>query len=253
MIWRLSLVCVLLLLPPATYLIGGWSAASTVRFDLSDVPSQLGSHVVTAADEIEPDILAKIQPEVYLLQSFNAPGEEPVWVYAAFYTGYGTTGAHSPATCYPSQGWDVSRAHDREVALEVDDSLVVQQFRVTQNRTDQRVVYWFQPAIRWPQGGVAERALLVYDALRGRKEYAFVRLSTLVVEPGEESGQAAEDRLLRMTAELAPWVRDVVTSARSASETKDAPLPRISSRSGSSPLYETIGRAVARSEVSGSE
>ena len=31
MIWRLTLVCVLLLLPPATYLIGGWNAASTVR------------------------------------------------------------------------------------------------------------------------------------------------------------------------------------------------------------------------------
>jgi EpsI family protein len=223
MIWRLNLVCLLLLLPPASYLLGGWSAASTVRFDLSSAPSRLAAHVATGADELEPGVLETIQPEVYMLHSFATPGEEPVWLYIAFYSGYGAADAHDPAVCYPSQGWDLSQAKNREVSLEVDDSLVVQQFRVRQNRIEQRVVSWFQPAARWPQGGVVERALLVFDALIGRKEYAFVRLSTLVTEPGEASGEAAENRLLRMTAELAPWVRDVVTNARSTSVTKAAP------------------------------
>jgi hypothetical protein len=74
-------------------------------------------------------------------------------------------------------------------------------------------------------------------------------LSTLVVEPGEESGQAAEDRLLRMTAEFAPWVRDVVSNARSASVTKEAPPPPAA---GSARLQEALARAAAQSESSSS-
>ncbi len=69
----------------------------------------------------------------------------------------------------------------------------------------QGVLYWFQPAGRWPTANAAEQLLLLLDALSGRPQYAFVRISSPI---GMET--EAERDLVEFASELAPSIRAVV-------------------------------------------
>ena len=67
---------------------------------------------------------------------------------------------------------------------------------------EQAVLYWFQPARRWPRAGVLERILQVLDAASGQTQYAFVRLSSA----RDGSGQS-EAELMEFASALAPSIR----------------------------------------------
>jgi hypothetical protein len=54
------------------------------------------------------------------------------------------------------------------------------------------VLYWFQPAGRWPLGAALEQLARVLDALAGRPQYAFVRLSAPADARFDGAGDLAE-------------------------------------------------------------
>ncbi len=211
---RLGLVLLFLLLPPGAFLAGGWHAA-TLRgpFDLSDSPQRLAEHVATRDEPMDSRVLDALEPDAVLIRLYTARNEPPAWVYVTYYSGYGTTGAHDPAICYPSQGWDLSAPEEREVRLQNKESLTVSLFRVTQGQRRELVMHWFQPAWRWPRGSPEEPFLRVYEAFVGRKRYAFVRLSTPLATAQASEAQSAEQRLVRLASDLAPWVRQVLDRA----------------------------------------
>jgi hypothetical protein len=72
---------------------------------------------------------------------------------------------------------------------------------------EQAVLYWFQPASRWPKAGALEQLFQVFDAASGRPQYAFVRLSN----PRDGSGQSEAD-LMEFASALAPAIRAEVES-----------------------------------------
>ena len=215
---RLGLVFLFLLLPPGAFLVGGCGGNVAMRFDISRLPDAL---VVSIEEKLAPRVLDEIQPVEYLMRHLTGVEGLPATVYVAFYTGYGTTGAHDPVVCFPSQGWDLSRLGHRVVPLLDDESLTAQIFRATQGRDETLVVYWFQPAGRWPRAHPEELFFRVYDAISGRKRYAFVRLTTpfTSTEPGSGS---AEERLVKLAREMAPWVRNVLEGVFTAPAVRNA-------------------------------
>jgi len=217
---RLGLVVLFLLLPPGAFLLGGWSGNIATRFDISDPPDTLAN----AIDErLDPYILRVIQPDKYLMRHLTGAEGSNSSVFVSFYSGYGTTGAHDPAVCYPSQGWELSQVGFREVPLPNDESLTASFFRATNGRDESLVLYWFQPAGRWSQGHPEEMFFRVFDAVSGRKRYAFVRLSTPLAMLAGSGSESAQELLLELAGDLAPWVRRVVDGELTGSPSDPRP------------------------------
>lgn len=204
---RLGLVFLFLLLPPGAFVSGGWSGNVATRFDISRPPDALADWI---DEKLDPRVLREIRPDEYLRRHDIAAEGSASSVYVAFYSGYGTTSAHDPAVCFPSQGWDLSQVGYREVPLSNDESLTAQLFRATEGRHESLVLYWFQPAGRWTRGYPEEMLFRVYDAFSGRKQYAFVQLTTPLVTPTRSGGEAGQEVLEKLARDMAPWVRSVL-------------------------------------------
>ena len=182
------------------------------EFDLAGVPAQLADWRASGEERLDPQVLAMIAPDAYSMRVYRASGKPPVWLYLAFYRGNAAIGAHDPKICYPAQGWEITST--APVAVPVDGA----EFPATLLRTahggrEEVVLYWFQPAERWPGPAVQEHVRRAVDRLVGRPEYAFVRLSLRrgATERGLEGPDS--ETLAQLAAALAPRVRAAVSVA----------------------------------------
>ena len=154
------------------------SASASVAWAV-ELPERIGAWRVTHEERLDPEVWAKIQPDAHLVRRYEAPDRLPIHVYVGLYGGraaYGK-GAHEPEVCYPASGWEVVSSRSVEVPIDASQRLVATQLDLQQGHLEQVALYWFQPAERWPVAYVPEQVLLVLDALAGRPQYAFVRLS----------------------------------------------------------------------------
>ena len=120
-------------------------------------------------------------------------------------TAYGK-GAHDPEVCYPAQGWEIMGTRSVAVPLDDEETLTTKLLATQNGSRREEVLYWFQPARRWPATAMSEELLRVVDAVAGRPQYAFVRLS------GPAGGDQMPEDLSAFAAEIAPAVRAVVDS-----------------------------------------
>jgi EpsI family protein len=208
---RLTLVSAALLVPIATHHLVMTRAATVRRFDLERIPTRLGSLDLSSEAELPADVLEMISPDAHTLRLYTDGSGSAIWAYLAFYSGNGAKSAHDPEVCYPAQGWDIAALRSREVTLSDGNSLTGKLLAANLGGEEELVLYWFQPAGRWPQRSPAELALRGIDALAGRSQYAFVRLSTRLASGGDLAQQsAAEARLVDAARALAPAVRAAV-------------------------------------------
>jgi EpsI family protein len=169
-----------LLLPGA--LLVHWMRIDTdqVRFaDTPPLPREVGPWHATRQSRLADDVLAMIDPDSHLMQLYEAPGRTPIWLYLGAYAGrasYGK-GAHDPEVCYPAQGWEILRSEWFAVPLGSSATLRTKRLEAHRGSAKEVVLYWFQPAKRWPAPDVGEQLMRVVDAVSGRPQYAFVRLS----------------------------------------------------------------------------
>ena len=184
---------------------------STRGYDAGALPDRLAAHTLVREQKLEDEILSMLEPESYSMRLYADGDGSGVWVYFALYSGTDTTGAHDPAVCYPAQGWDASAPEERELVLPDGDRLSVRAMGASLGGKEERVLYWFQPAARWPTSTPREQVLRMLDGLAGRSQYGFVRLSTQASRPGVEAHQEADARLAELAAALAPAVRQAVT------------------------------------------
>ena len=205
---RLAAVVISLLIPAVV--LAYWQAAaraSGLEVARPVLPQHVGSWTATAEDVLSDEALAIIEPDAHLLRRYEAPGRTPIWIYVGVYAGragYGK-GAHDPEVCYPAQGWEI--LHSRSLDVPVGDSgtLRTKLLGVHLETRTEAVLYWFQPAERWPGQLAVEELLRVLDAIAGRPQYAFVRLSG----PSDASPTADED-LAEFAAAIAPSIRTLV-------------------------------------------
>jgi len=225
---RLAAVLVALLLPIATQHLIATRAEVVPRFDLDGLPARLGPLDLASEESLPDDVLAMVAPEAYSLRLYADAKGAGIWAYLAFYSGARALGAHDPEVCYPAQGWDIAALHSRDVALADGSVLTGKLLAANLGAQEELVLYWFQPAGRWPRRTPLELALRGIDALAGRARYAFVRLSTRVSIRDLAQRRAAEERLVEAARALAPSVRATVDGG-SAISTLRSPSGRRSS------------------------
>ncbi len=229
---RLAAVLVALLLPSLA--LTRWTQITSLRraaVDPPPFPLQVGEWERLTDEALEPDVVRLIQPDGYLLRSYAAPGRAPVWLYVGFYAGRGGFGgnAHDPEVCYPAQGWEVMDT--RRIEIDVGDAQRMQAtlLRVQRESAREAVIYWHQPAGRWPRTGGVEQLLRLVDAARGQLQHAFVRLSA----PIEASEVEVLEDLHSFARTAAPALREMVETNVIASGAS-APGPTLASAQRSS-------------------
>ena len=217
---RLAAVALGLLLP--ALVLGHWllvTSAPRPAVPKLSLPDQVGPWQAGAEKYLDAEVLAMIEPDAHLMRRYDAPGRTPIWIYVGVYAGragYGK-GAHDPEVCYPAQGWEILQTESFDVALGDDDTLLTKRLEAHQGPARESVLYWFQPANRWPAQAAAEELMRVFDAARGRPQYAFVRLSG----PTDGSSTAIRD-LTEFAAEIAASIRAAVEAVGSAGEERAA-------------------------------
>ena len=209
---RLGAVAAALLVPGC--LLAAWVSASSVErgpLPPASLPRQVGPWIAAEDRRLEAEILEMIEPDAHLLRLYEAPGRSPIWIYLGLYASRGSykKAAHDPEVCYPAQGWEVLGS--RSVAIDLGDPgaqvLRAKLLDAHRGLETEAVLYWFQPARRWPASGAVEEILRVADALNGTSQYAFVRLSA-----ASGGGPSAAHDLLEFARLLAPSVRTRVES-----------------------------------------
>ncbi len=208
---RLAALAIAFLIPGlvlARWFGGGGMAATPIS--LPALSEAVGPWELAADTRMPDDQLALLEPDSYFVRRYTAPGRAPIWAYVAMYGGraaYGK-GAHDPEVCYPAQGWEIVGSRSVEVPLPKHETLRVKVLDAHHGNAQQAVLYWFQPAERWPASPAAEQLMRIVDAVLGRPQYAFVRLSA----PRDAGPDAARD-LAEFAKRIAWPVRVAVSGA----------------------------------------
>jgi EpsI family protein len=214
---RLRLVGVLLALLVPGLSLAAWSfvEGSSMQVPPSAMPPQMGAWSGGADEELDHKIFAILGPSSYVARTYEARGKTPIGLYVGFYSGrVGQSKApHDPEVCYPAAGWETIASRSVEVPIPGGDTLHAQLLVAQQRQARQLVLYWFQPAARWPKGMLAEELMFLVDAVSGRPQYAYVRLVASVSEAASNSAVLAD--LIAFASELAWPVRALVSGGPS--------------------------------------
>lgn len=202
---RLAAVTFALLVP--ALILGRWSLGAGEPGSIlpPSLPGRVGEWTVTLEQTLDAEVLAIIEPDAYLQRRYEAPDRPPIWLYVGVYAGRAGSGkgAHNPEACYPAQGWEIEHSQAAALPLGEGNELHLQQLIFRRGLAREAVLYWFQPARRWPVNMAAEQLLRILDALGGRPQYAFVRLSAPATEtPGSD--------LAEFAVAIAPAIRSLV-------------------------------------------
>ncbi len=204
---RLVLALLAAALPAATLASWTWSSSRAVTLEQKlSVPLQAGPWQLDKESQLEADVLEMIQPLAYVMRRYQAPGRTPIWLYVGIYAGRaGQVGAHNPNVCYPAQGWEVLETESARIPVTDADEIAAQLLYAHKGRRTESVYYWFQPAGRWPAHGASEQILRMFDAVAGRPQYAFVRVSGA----GLNTEAAVADRT-EFSGEIGPAIRSEI-------------------------------------------
>jgi exosortase D (VPLPA-CTERM-specific) len=146
---------------------------------------------------LEKEYIETLRFDDYLLADYHAADGTPVNFYVAYY-GSQRKGqsAHSPRTCIPGGGWEITSLRTMEVPANgaVTTSLRVNRLVIQKGDAKQIVYYWFKQRDRVLVNEYLVKFFLVWDALaKQRTDGALIRL-TASVQPGHDEDEA--DRTL---------------------------------------------------------
>ena len=150
----------------------------------------------------------------YVLADYRFGDGQPVNLYAAYYRSQRKgQSAHSPQSCLPGGGWEISSIHgmDLQPSSRMVRPLHVNRALIQKDSQKQIVLYWFKQRDRVLSNEYLVKLYLFWDAVsRGRTDGALVRIASLV-GPGETE-DIVDQRLRRFVAtidsELTRYVPD---------------------------------------------
>ncbi len=155
---------------------------------------------------VEPQLISALRFDDYLLTDYKAAGSSPITLYMAYYQSQRKgQSAHSPQSCIPGGGWEITSHSTLNLAAAEARGQVVPINRVLiqKDRQKQLVLYWFKQRDRFLSSEYLVKFYLFWDALtRQRSDGALIRLSA-TVEPGEND-RDVEQRLLRFAGQIQP-------------------------------------------------
>jgi EpsI family protein len=161
--------------------------------------------------ELSSDVLAALKLQDYLLANYRG-GNSPEWVnlYIAYYDRQLLgSAAHSPRTCIPGDGWEISDLSPLNVQLG-NATISVNRAVIAKGQNRQLVYYWFDQRGRILSSEYAVKWFLFTDGLlRRRTDGALIRLVTPI--QGRDV-RAADQRLHEFIGEVYNRLRPYVPS-----------------------------------------
>jgi exosortase D (VPLPA-CTERM-specific) len=146
----------------------------------------------------------------YLLADYWRSGERhPVNFWVAYYASQRTgASTHSPRSCIPGGGWEITGLSDHQVSGVAADGgeITVKRAVIAKGLSKQLVYYWFQQRGRHMTNEYVVKWMIFWDALtQKRTDGALVRLVTSVPEGTDIS--AADARLAAFMLEIHPLMQ----------------------------------------------
>jgi exosortase D (VPLPA-CTERM-specific) len=178
-----------------------------------DFPMKLDGWLGTALT-LEKQYIDVLRFDDYVLADYRIGDGQPVNLYAAYYRSQRKgQSAHSPQSCLPGGGWEISSIHgmDLQASSRMVRPLHVNRALIQKDSQKQIVLYWFKQRERILSDEYLVKLYLFWDAVsRGRTDGALVRIASLV-GPGETE-DIVDQRLRRFVAtidsELTRYVPD---------------------------------------------
>jgi exosortase D (VPLPA-CTERM-specific) len=173
------------------------------RADFLDFPLQIGDWQ-GRRDTMEIEYIDALKFTDYVMVDYQRGGADPVNFYVAYYESQRKgESAHSPRSCIPGGGWEISAIREHPVAGATVNGqpLVVNRTQIAKGDFKQLVYYWFQQRGRVITNEYLVKWYLFWDALtRNRSDGALVRLTTML-RPGE-AWEIADARLEAFAREV---------------------------------------------------
>jgi EpsI family protein len=147
---------------------------------LGQIPLTLGPWTTTSAQTLEPEVVAALRPDDYILRDYAAAGmPAPVSLFVAYFKSLQNDyGPHSPRICLPGAGWLITGSKTILLAMPGrQEKIPVNQYLM--RKSDERilVLYWYQNSRHiWAEEFNAKLTMLP-DLIRYRRSDAsLVRL-----------------------------------------------------------------------------
>ena len=151
------------------------------RADFSTFPMQVGNWQ-GKGDRLEQIYIDTLKFDDYIIADFVDKGQQPVNFYVAYYASQRKgESAHSPRTCIPGGGWQIT-SHTRRDLDGVNVAghpLSVNRLVIEMGESKQLVYYWFQQRGRLITNEYLVKWFVFWDGLtKNRSDGALVRLVT---------------------------------------------------------------------------
>lgn len=181
------------------------------RAEFSSFPLKFGEW--QGKDErLEQIYVDALKFDDYIMADFIDPRQHVVNFYVAYYASQRKgESAHSPRTCIPGDGWEISTISQRTIpdATVAGHPLRVNRAVIQKGENKQLVYYWFQQRGRTITNEYLVKWWLFSDALtRNRTDGALVRL-IVNVRPGETL-EDADRQLISFAQAVTPQLRKYV-------------------------------------------
>lgn len=170
-----------------------------------DFPMKLDGWRGTALS-LEKQYVNVLRFDDYVLADYRFTDGQPVNLYVAYYLSQRKgQSAHSPQSCLPGGGWEISSIHNLDLPATAGmvRPLSVNRALIQKNNQKQIVLYWFKQRDRIISNEYLVKLFLLWDGVsRGRTDGALVRIASLV-GPGETE-DIVDQRLLRFISTIEP-------------------------------------------------
>ena len=195
------------------------------RTPFSMFPMSLPGGWTGRPDRLEPDVVATLAVDDYIIANYTRAGEPWVNFYTAYYKSQsGGQSSHSPRTCIPGGGWSIAQIEEVPLTLLATSAApspgaitpvttlpppIVNRAVIQKGEQRQLVYYWFRQRGRVMTSEVAVKWFILKDGItRDRSDGALVRLVTPV--PPNEDIAKADRRLVAFLSTIDTRLRDHV-------------------------------------------
>jgi EpsI family protein len=166
--------------------------SAPARQDFSQFPLSIGKWQGKEG-RIEQIYLNSLKLDDYIIADYVTPDRQLVNLYVAYYASQRKgQSAHSPRTCIPGGGWQITSLtqHSVEGAMTSSGALRVNRTVIQMGDHKQLVYYWFQQRGRNLTNEYMVKWFIFWDALtRNRTDGALVRL-TMAIPPNLDLAEA---------------------------------------------------------------
>lgn len=160
---------------------------------------------------LEPQMTDMLDLDDHIFRNYQGPGGNVNLYVGYYYTTDKAYASHSPLACFPSQGWKVSDAVKKDLA--VGDRIIrYAELTASIQGRNELVLYWYQAGEKTTASVTQNKYNALFNkVMRQPEDHAFVRVSVPYPDAGKE---AAEKIAHQFIQEFYPLFLDIIFSSR---------------------------------------